>query len=119
MAARAPALATTWAAYAAAWEPPTMTAPFASGGSLVTLGTTRMATVMATSYRQCAYKSAHARTGERTHGRQQGRGPDPAASSGAGPRAGHGWPAAPDAGSRQAFSRLVVAQSGPCAGRAR
>ena len=54
-----------------------------------------MATVMATSYRQCVYKSAHARTGERTHGRQQGRGADPAAPAGAGPRAGHGAAALP------------------------
>src|SRR5882724_2950349 len=96
-----------------------MTAPSASGGSLVTLGTTRMATVMATSYRQCAYKSAHARNGERTHGRQQGRSPDPAAPAGAGSRAGYGWPAAPDAGPRQAFGWPVLAQSGPCTGRTR
>ena len=117
IAARAPALARRRRRRAAPCEPPTTTAPSASGGSLVTLGTTRMATVMATSYRQCAYKSAHARTGERTHGRQQGRGADPAASAGAGPRAGHGRPALPDAGPCQALGRPVVAQSRPCAGR--
>src|SRR5579875_1322733 len=46
MAARTPAFAEKYAAYAVAFEPPSMTAPFASGGSSVTPSITITRTFM-------------------------------------------------------------------------